>query len=74
MGSPKLVPKYFNYHNFIRVMVLILALTIIYMPIMRDIFTEKFMSNHEWIAYLNVILIYCFNPKLFSPFVNLVLN
>lgn len=55
-------------------MVWILALTIIAMPLMRDVFTKEFLLNNSWVIYLNIIMMYSFNPKLFSPFVNYVLN
>ncbi len=74
MYSPKLVPKFFGYANFIRTMVLILACTVFFMPLIRDFFSQTFITNNEWVPYLNLVFIYSFNPKLFSPFVNYVLN
>ena len=44
MYSPKLVPSVFSYKNFIKTMVLILAASILVMPLMRDIFTYKFVQ------------------------------
>lgn len=55
-------------------MVWILGLTIIFMPMMRDLFTNEELRKKEWIPYLNLMMMYSFNPKLFSPFVNYVLN
>ncbi len=74
MGSPKVVPKYFNYTPFIRTMCLILSLTIIAMPFIRDLFSHSYIAANPWIAYLDIVLTYSFNPKLFSPFVNYLIN
>lgn len=52
----------------------ILAFTILIMPFSRDLFTHEFLVKNAWVVYLNIILMYCFNPKLFSPFINYVLN
>lgn len=74
MGSPKIVPKFFGYIKFIRTMTFILSISILTIPMIRDIFSEKFILENQWIIYLNVILLNAFNPKLFSPFVNYLVN
>lgn len=74
MGSPKVVPKYIGYKSFIRVMCLVLSFTIFMIPFWRDVFSQEFLVKNLWIVYLNIILMYCFNPKIFSPFINFVIN
>lgn len=74
MGSPKVVPKFFGYINFIRTMTFILSIFILTIPMLRDVFTKQFLDDNNWIIFLNVILLNAFNPKLFSPFVNYLVN
>ena len=74
MYSPRLVPDVFSYKSYIRTMVLILAFSILVLPSLRDIFTQAFIQDNPWFVYADLIFYNCFNPKLFSPFVNYVLN
>lgn len=46
MVSPCLVPSKFGYKNFIRTMVWILAVGIIFTPMIRDLFTHEFLLNN----------------------------
>lgn len=74
MGSPSVVPKHIGYKSFIRIMCLALTACVVLIPLWRDVFSRQFLVKHVWIVYLNIILLYCFNPQVFSPFINFVLN
>ena len=74
MTAPKLVPNQLDYHVFIKTVVFVMGISMLFMPLMRDLLSHTFVANHEYFVLINVILIYCFNPKLFSPFVNYVVN
>lgn len=74
MSGPKFVPSILDYTTFIKIITAILSFSIIFLPFLRDFFSEIFIHGNLWVVFVNIIFLNAFNPKLFSPFVNYLLN
>ena len=74
MSGPKFVPSILGYTTFIKIITGIFSFAILCLPFLRDFFTKLFIHRNLWTIFINIIFLNAFNPKLFSPFVNFLLN
>lgn len=72
LQTPLYVPKRIHYFTFIRFMVSLMIVTVVSVPIFRDVFTPETINNA--LVFLVISFIFWSNPKTFSPFVNFLLN
>ena len=59
---------------YIKFNIFILASCIIVIPVLRDIFSMNFIKRFPYFVYGNLILFNSFSPRIFSPFINFILN
>lgn len=74
MLSPLVVPSKISYTRVTRDIVLMMMLTMILMPGLRDLLPNNTDSKWTSIIYISYGITSFFNPKLFSPFINFYLN
>ena len=73
-SSQKFVPRYISYQNFIRILLIIFSIAIFIIPLCKDLLTFFQQHNMTWIILLNQSAIYWSNPRIFSPFINYLIN
>ena len=70
LSAPLYVPQKINYRHYIMGILTIFSTSVILLPAFKDILTQQNYSKYIWFVYLNQIILYSTNPKLFSPTIN----
>jgi len=71
--SPIVVPKRITYQSYIRFFIGLVIVMLILLPALRDLLPGK-GHRHMWAIYLVQGTLYCFAPKIYSPFINYYVN
>lgn len=71
--SPMVVPKHITYQRYIRFFIGLVIVMLILLPAIRDLLPSK-GHRHIWVIYLVQGTLYCFAPKIYSPFINYYVN
>lgn len=74
LSAPSFVPNKIDYRHYIMAISVVFSLTIIMLPVFKDLLTAENYSKYVWFVYFNQTLLYCANPKLFSPAINYLVN
>ncbi len=74
MTSPLFVPSKFTYKGFISLIIFLFFAATFLTPIFKEFVTEKNMVYLRWLIYFNQSMVYWANPKIFSPFINYIVN
>ena len=72
--SPIFVPKKVSYAAFMNFMIFVLLLSLFLLPFSRDLIKQGKPSDFIWVVYLLQSIINCVTPKMYSPFLNYLLN
>ena len=72
--SPIFVPKKVAYSTYTKVLVLVLSLAIFMVPFSRDLLDKQNSDTHVWVIYGVQAVINCATPKMYSPFLNYIMN
>lgn len=70
LSAPSFVPKKLGYRPYIMMVLSLFSLAILMLPVFKDIMTPANYQKFIWFVYLNQVLLYFANPKLFSPAIN----
>lgn len=72
--SPTLVPTKITYAGYTKFLIFTLCLALIFVPFARDLISDKDRSSAIWVVYLIQAIINISTPKMYSPFLNYILN
>ena len=71
---PSLVPKYFGYKTFLTFILLLYTFNIMMMPALKQIIGMLGYNSYYWLILINQGMVYCTRPKIFTPFINYLIN
>jgi MFS family permease len=72
--APIFVPKRISYAVFMYILVSLLLVALFALPFSRDMIKGDSQTEFIWIVYLLQSIINCATPKMYSPFLNFLLN
>jgi len=72
--APIFVPKRVSYAAFMNFMIIALLFSLFFLPFSRDLIKRGRPSDFIWIVYLLQSIVNCVTPKMYSPFLNYLLN